>query len=231
VAGVGHEINNPLAAAMANDDEVVSTLRRLEGLALGAAPIDRRELGDALADARESAESALQADQRIARIVKDLVALGRSGARRERVQLREVAEAAIRWLPPATMGGSVVEVEDLKAPDVQGHAGQLAQVVLNLVSNAARSGGPDRPAAVTVRLAPGRPGMARLEVEDDGTGMPPGVLARVFDPFFTTREPGQGMGLGLSISHAIVAEHGGTITVESEVGRGSTFRVELPVAS
>jgi signal transduction histidine kinase len=61
--------------------------------------------------------------------------------------------------------------------------------------------------------------------------MAPEVLARVFDPFFSTREPGQGMGLGLSVSHAIVAEHGGTITATSEVGKGSTFRVELPAAT
>jgi signal transduction histidine kinase len=61
--------------------------------------------------------------------------------------------------------------------------------------------------------------------------MAPEVLARVFDPFFSTREPGQGMGLGLSVSPAIVAEHGGTITATSEVGKGSTFRVELPAAT
>ena len=70
----------------------------------------------------------------------------------------------------------------------------------------------------------------RLEVADDGTGMTPEVTEHLFEPFFTTREPGQGTGLGLAISHAIVTAHGGTFTVESEVGKGSTFRVELPVA-
>jgi signal transduction histidine kinase len=61
--------------------------------------------------------------------------------------------------------------------------------------------------------------------------MTPEVMARIFDPFFTTRAVGQGTGLGLAVTHAIVTEHGGTITVESEVGKGSTFRVELPAAS
>jgi signal transduction histidine kinase len=74
--------------------------------------------------------------------------------------------------------------------------------------------------------------MARMEVIDHGTGMAPAILGRIFDPFFTTRPAGEGRGtgLGLAICHAIVTDHGGTITVESEVGKGSTFRVELPAA-
>jgi signal transduction histidine kinase len=63
-----------------------------------------------------------------------------------------------------------------------------------------------------------------------GTGIDPKLLGRIFDPFFTTADVGQGMGLGLAISHSIVEAHGGTITVESEIGKGSTFRVELPAA-
>jgi two-component system NtrC family sensor kinase len=72
--------------------------------------------------------------------------------------------------------------------------------------------------------------MARLEVVDNGAGMTPDVLTRIFDPFFTTRDVGQGMGLGLPVCHAIVTAHGGTITVTSAPGEGSTFGVEVPVA-
>jgi signal transduction histidine kinase len=72
--------------------------------------------------------------------------------------------------------------------------------------------------------------MARVEVIDQGMGIAPALMDRIFDPFFTTRQVGQGTGLGLSISHAIVAAHEGTLTVQSEVGKGSTFRVELPAA-
>jgi signal transduction histidine kinase len=73
--------------------------------------------------------------------------------------------------------------------------------------------------------------MVRLEVSDNGKGISPRLTERIFEPFFTTRPQGKGTGLGLSICNAIVTAHGGTLTVESEVGKGSTFRVELPAAS
>ena len=74
--------------------------------------------------------------------------------------------------------------------------------------------------------------MASLEVVDQGEGIPAAVLDRIFEPFFTTRPTGEGRGtgLGLAICHAVVTAHGGTITATSEVGHGSTFRVELPAA-
>ena len=74
--------------------------------------------------------------------------------------------------------------------------------------------------------------MARLEVVDDGVGIPAALLERIFEPFFTTRPVGdrRGIGIGLAISHSIVEAHGGTLTVTSEVGKGSTFRLELPAA-
>lgn len=83
---------------------------------------------------------------------------------------------------------------------------------------------------MVIRLGHGDPGMARVDVTDDGRGIAPDVIGRIFDPFFTTGSAKEGTGLGLPIVHAIVTAHGGTLTVESEVGKGSTFRVELPVA-
>lgn len=72
-------------------------------------------------------------------------------------------------------------------------------------------------------------GQVTIEVRDNGTGIPPAVREKIFDPFFTTKPQGEGTGLGLSISYGIVRDHGGTIAVESEEGRGSVFRVRLPV--
>ena len=101
---------------------------------------------------------------------------------------------------------------------------------MNLVTNAANATPPGKRDVIRIRLGPGTPGMARLEVIDHGSGMSPATLRRIFEPFFTTRPVGKGTGLGLAICHAIVTAHGGTLTVETEVGRGSTFRVELPAA-
>jgi hypothetical protein len=82
-------------------------------------------------------------------------------------------------------------------------------------------------------IGPGSPGKARLEVVDHGKGIEPAIQDRIFEPFLATRlvGDGRGAGLGLSISHSIGASHGGTLTVVSELGEGSTFRMELPVAT
>ena len=109
--------------------------------------------------------------------------------------------------------------------------GQIEQVVVNLVTNAANATPEGMRGTILIRAGVGDSGAARLEVVDHGKGMDPAVMARIFEPFFTTRDLGKGMGLGLSICHAIVTNHGGTLTATSEAGKGSTFRVELPAAT
>jgi len=103
-------------------------------------------------------------------------------------------------------------------------------VVVNQVTNAANATPEGMRGAIVIRIGVGGPGMARLDVIDHGKGIEPAVMAHIFEPFFTTRHVGKGMGLGLSICHSIVTHHGGTLTATSEVGKGSTFRVELPAA-
>jgi signal transduction histidine kinase len=125
---------------------------------------------------------------------------------------------------------ATVRVENGGAPDVLACPGQIVQVVVNLLTNAARAARPGRPSLIIARIGPGSPGMARLDIIDNGEGIAPHVLPRIFDPFFTTADVGEGMGLGLSTCHAIVTSHAGSLTVTSDVGRGSTFRVELPAA-
>jgi signal transduction histidine kinase len=104
---------------------------------------------------------------------------------------------------------------------------QLNQVVLNLLVNAAQAMGPER-GTISIRTGTAAE-RVWIEVADSGQGIAAQVLPRIFEPFFTTKPIGQGTGLGLSLSYGIVQKHNGTLSVDSEVGVGSTFRLELPV--
>jgi CheY-like chemotaxis protein len=121
---------------------------------------------------------------------------------------------------------------------IRADKGQFDQVILNLLVNARDampSGGAVRihvrgkvPAAEVVGLSPASNGWVGIDVTDNGLGIPPDILARVFDPFFTTKEAGKGTGLGLATVYGIVHQSGGRITVASEVGKGTSFRILLP---
>jgi len=228
VAGVAHEVNNPLAGALGSLSSALGQQRDLSAALRGPDPIDRPALAD---EADEVVDALLDAEvgmDRIARIVKDLALFGRPNPMRTRVRLGDVVTSAMRWLPASVGRLATVHIDDEGAPDVHASAGQLEQVVVNLVSNGARAIPEERRGEVRVRIATSPEGRAVLEVRDDGAGIDRADRERIFDPFFTTRDVGQGMGLGLPICHAIVTAHGGSLTVTSEPGTGSTFRMELP---
>jgi PAS domain S-box-containing protein len=233
VAGVAHEINNPLAGELADQGLALEIVREVRERMRGSAPLSREAEGRMLDGVVEALEDAQECGARIASIVRDLAIFGRSDSQRQRVRLIDVVEGARRWLPVAVARTVSITVEDGDAPEIIAAPGQMEQVVLNLVTNAARATPEGQRNAVVLRTGPGAPGMARLEVVDHGTGIDPAILDRIFEPFFTTRRVGadKGTGLGLAICQAIVASHEGTLTVESEVGKGSTFRLELPAAS
>jgi PAS domain S-box-containing protein len=232
VAGVGHEINNPLAAVMAGHGltrEVLrDTRRKLHERSVLDPDAEVRQLDDAMA----AMEDAWDGTQRIAAIVKDLAAIARPDPKRAPVRLGDVAGQAIRWIGPFLDERATVDVQDLGAPDVLASSGQLEQVVVNLLTNAAQATRQGTRGDIVVRLLPGDSGTGCLEVVDHGVGIDPTILDRVFEPFFGTRQVGEGRraGLGLAICHAIVTAHGGTIAATSTPGAGSTFRVELPAA-
>ncbi|MGA8892193.1 MAG: PAS domain S-box protein [Anaeromyxobacteraceae bacterium] len=230
VAGVAHEINNPLGGALASHGFVEEEARRMAALLRSGAALDREDLAARLDEVMDALGDAQAGEKRIAAIVKDLTLFGRPDPARSRVPLAHVVENALRWIPPALRQRAAIDVADEDAPDVVASEGQLGQVVVNLVSNAVKAVPEGRTANVRIRLGRGRPGMARIDVSDDGVGITPEVMKRMFDPFFTTRSVGQGMGLGLAICHAIVTAHGGHVGATSEPGKGSTFRVELPAA-
>ncbi|CRN03560.1 Sensor protein ZraS [Pseudomonas sp. 34 E 7] len=112
-------------------------------------------------------------------------------------------------------------------PDIECLASQLNQVVMNLVINAAQAMGPERG---TITISNGVDGdTVWLQVTDNGCGIAADTVQKIFDPFFTTKPVGEGTGLGLSLSYGIVKKHRGNISVSSELGKGTTFRVVLPI--
>jgi signal transduction histidine kinase len=230
VSGFAHEINNPLGGTVASVSYASGEVGALRGELLAGGPVDRAGVASRLDDVKEALADAAEGSRRISAIVKALALLGRMEPRRDRVALEEVVSEAAGMLPDALRSRLDLRVETAAATEVLASRPQLLQVASHLLSNAAQAATGDRRISVVVRLGPGGPGKVRLEVADDGDGMAPEVLEHAFDPFFTTRPVGKGMGLGLAVGHAIVTAHGGTIAARSAPGRGTTVTLELPAA-
>jgi signal transduction histidine kinase len=212
-AGLAHEINNPLGI-------ILSRVR----LMLGAA----RERG-ANAELVRDLEMIDRHGTRIADIVRSLLAFSRK-TRFEPAQtdVNRVVRDAVALVggPFARHGIQIETALDPALPPVLGSQDHLQQVFVNLLNNA-RDAMPDG-GGITLRTYR-RNGVVVAEVEDRGHGVPPEIRDRIFEPFFTTKQTGHGTGLGLSVSYGIVSAHGGTIEVDSPLGRGACFRLTLPV--
>jgi len=180
---------------------------------------------------REAIEKLLgrsrQGTERVKKIVQDLRTFSRMDqAELQEVDLHEEIDRNLALMEPRFKNDIRVERDYGEIPRVHCFAGQLNQVILNLLMNACDA--IERDGTITIRTRPSENGV-RLEVQDDGPGIPEHVKSRIFDPFFTTKPVGQGTGLGLSLSHGIVERHGGRIHVDSHPGRGTTFAIELPL--
>jgi len=214
-AGVAHEINNPLASLMGN---LELSLRML-----GAEP---EEIVEQLRDAAQAAE-------RVREIVRDLKVLARAEDEQlVPVDIDRIVGATLRVAAHTIKARARTRVQLGRVPPVLANEARLGQVVLNLVLNAAQAipeGTPDAN-LVAVTTSVDSAGRVVIVVADTGVGIPAEIRGRMFDPFFTTKPVGVGTGLGLPICHKIVGELGGELRFTSEVGRGSEFRVILPVA-
>jgi len=241
-AGIAHEINNPLTYVIANLQLVEEEMPRLvhdyvagvhrPGSGQGpdhhaANAINRlNEVSARLHDALEGAE-------RIRGIVLHVKTFSRAGdEHRTFVDVRSIIDSSIKVVMSEIRQRARLVKEYSHTPLVFANPGQLGQVFLNLLLNAAHAIEVDDPQKNTIRIATqtSPTGEVVIEISDTGRGIPPEVRQRIFDPFFTTKPLGVGTGLGLSICHGIVRSLEGTITVESEIGRGTTFRIVLPRA-
>jgi signal transduction histidine kinase len=231
-AGAAHEINNPLAYLGSNVRWVAEELGGLSLALESGTREDRARARETLADMREALEQAHDGADRIAHIVRGLKTFSYGDEdEREPLDLSAAMDVAIDIASHELKHRARVERRYEPAPQVNANAVRLAQVFVNLLVNAAHAIQEGAANRNVVRAAVGttEAGEAFAEVSDTGVGIPPEVMERLFEPFFTTKPVGQGTGLGLSISHGIVTALGGRITVSSEVGHGSTFRVTLPV--
>ena len=215
VAGVAHELNNPLAVVMG----YAQILSQHETVS------DR---------VRKDLLKVLHESDRAAKIVRNLLTFARP---REPhmviVDLNRLVSDALETREIQLQGAQVQIVRRLmpNLPPTMADPSQIEQVLANLVTNAvqalANHSGPHVIEAITEQ----RNGKLRVTIADNGPGIPPQILSKIFDPFFTTKGTGKGTGLGLSICYSIMEEHKGRIWVESDVGRGSRFFIELPVVA
>lgn len=240
VSGVAHEINNPNNLVMFNAPMIGAAWRD----AVGILDERRRENGDfslgglPFSEMRDVVPKLIagvsDASQRIKAIVGDLKEFARRDVegRRDRFDVNDAVRATVAIIGHEILKGCSnfrVETAD-SLPPVTGSAQQMEQVIVNLIMNALQAL-PDKKRAVRVSTAAGPDGRSvEIRVSDEGRGMSPEVLARLSEPFFTTRSESGGLGLGLSISFSIVKAHGGAVAFRSEVGRGTTAVVTLPAA-
>lgn len=211
-AGIAHEINNPLGGIL-----IYASLMK-EDLPEG----DPK---------RADLERIVQEAGRCKDIVKSLLEFARqTEPKKEPVDINRAIHDGLFFLVNQALFHNIEIVKNLDPflPFVQGNAGQLKQVFMNIIVNAAEAmHGSGKLTITTIRSPDGR--SVLIEFTDTGEGIPEENLSRIFDPFFTTKDVGKGTGLGLATSYGIIEEHGGKIRVKSQVGKGSTFTIELPI--
>jgi len=245
-AGVAHEINNPIGYVFSNFNtlggyldglfEVLAAYEAVPGSGAGVdAAVRLREVKERadMAFLRDDVPALMQESkegiERVRRIVQSLKDFSRvdDAPTWQFASLHEGIDAILSLIGNEIRVQADVVKRYANLPHVECVASEINQVVMNLVVNAAQAMGSRRG---TIVVSTGHSDdTVWLEVDDNGSGIAPDVLPRIFDPFFTTKPVGQGCGLGLAQSYGIVQKHGGRIDVYSELGRGTTFRVSLPL--
>ncbi|MBZ4421570.1 PAS domain S-box protein [Myxococcus sp. RHSTA-1-4] len=232
-AGIAHEINNPLAFVLSNLGFLSEEFRHHLPPGDGAAAFQARLMkGDAdLEEWKEVLHEACEGAERVRQIVRQLKTFSRPDEERVTpLDMHSVLDSVAMMAANEIRHRAQLRRDYGEIPPVMANEGKLSQVFLNLVVNAAQAIPEGAAHRHEVRLVTRRDGQGRVvvEVQDTGVGIPREVIDRIFDPFFTTKPVGVGTGLGLSICHSIISGLGGDITVESEPGRGTSFRVVLP---
>jgi len=245
-AGVAHEINNPVGFISSNlstlDGYFKQLQQMLDAYQRSEAHIAEPEHRDPLTALRNELDLDFLKDDipilireskdgigRVVQIVKDLKNFSRvdNDQTWQFANLQQGIDSTLNIVASELKYKADVIKHYAPLPEIECLASQLNQVVMNLVINAAQAMGPERG---TITISNGVEGEhVWLEVTDNGCGIAPDTVQKIFDPFFTTKPVGEGTGLGLSLSYGIVKKHRGDISVSSELGKGTKFRVVLPI--
>jgi signal transduction histidine kinase len=224
VAGVAHELNNPIGFVHANLlllDEFMDKLV--------AAQAQGRDTGKLEESIHSLLSRSREGTERVKEIVQDLRTFSRMDqAELQVANLHEELDRTLALMQPRLKNKIKVERHYGDVPSVRCYPGQLNQVFLNLLMNACDVLDPLDGGTITITTERSELGV-RVQIKDDGPGIPPDVQSRIFDPFFTTKDVGKGTGLGLSLSHGIIERHGGRFLVYSEPGDGAAFVIDLPL--
>lgn len=241
MAGLVHEMNNPLTFVSANFEHIQLYVKNYEKLI--AASLKKFEpdipeiIGDVLkeigyefihVDFKSALNDMDEGLNRALRIISDL----RTFSAQDRgdmidSDLTQIVESTINILRHQLQDNTKIIREFAEIPSLICNSGQIGQVVLNLLSNAIFAVKEIESAEITLKLNTDDNNIV-FEMIDNGTGISEHNIDKLFQPFFTTKKIGEGMGLGLSITHGIIQRHNGSISVDSEVGKGTHFRVSLP---
>ena len=226
-AGVAHELNNPLGGILGYAQFTLEKLRKYAPDTTTQKEIDSfiRYVSDIEVQAR-----------RCKTIVQNLLRFSRSSriVELEEIDINRAVEETLSFVEHQLRINQIELAVQLAPglPRIQGNTGQLQQVFTNLIINAMHASKPGATISISSRFSPALGefgGAVEIAVSDQGHGIAPQHMKKIFEPFFTTKEVGKGTGLGLSVSYGIVKEHGGEISVESELGKGTTFTIVLPV--
>ncbi|KQM52465.1 ATPase [Pseudomonas sp. Leaf15] len=245
-AGVAHEINNPVGFISSNLNTLDGYFNQLQQMLEAYRNSEEIIASQPQRDQLKALRTTLELDflkedipilireskdgiGRVVQIVKDLKNFSRvdNDQTWQFSNLQQGIDSTLNIVASELKYKADVVKHYMPLPDIECLASQLNQVVMNLVINAAQAMGPERG---TITISNGVEGEnIWLEVADDGCGIAPQTVQKIFDPFFTTKPVGEGTGLGLSLSYGIVKKHQGSISVSSELGKGTTFRVVLPI--
>lgn len=226
VAGIAHELNNPISFIYANVNQMEKDIKKVKQ-SLSSKKGKEKNISKVFKEIEEMIQETRLGSVAVKELVENLRRFSHlDKSDWQMADIHKGIETCLMILQPEIKNRIAIERNFGTIPKIECHPGQLNQVFLNILSNAAQA--IKEQGKISIR-SESKGQMVIITINDDGNGIAPESLDKIFDPFFSSKDVGEGSGLGLSISQTIINNHQGRIEVESKIDEGSTFRVYLPV--